>query len=171
MMSWEIRPEISLDYPEVYQTNVDAFGRNAEARLVDRLRTAARPVISLVALTDNIVAGHIMFSSVSIETPGHAELTMGLGPVSVRPEFQGEGIGRDLVATGLDRCRGIQASAVVVLGDPGYYSHFGFMSARNFRLDCEYDFPDEFFMALELADSALGSTSGLVRYHTAFGQV
>jgi len=171
MMSWEIRPEISLDYPEVYQTNVDAFGRNAEARLVDRLRTAARPVISLVALTDNIVAGHIMFSPVSIETPGNAELTMGLGPLSVRPEFQGGGIGRDLVATGLDRCRSVNASAAVVLGDPGYYSHFGFVSAGSFGLGCEYDVPEEVFMALALSDGALNGASGLVRYHTAFGQV
>ena len=171
MMSWEIRPEISLDYPEVYQVNVEAFGGNAEARLVDRLRTAAHPVISLVALADNEVVGHIMFSPVRIETPGQVALAMGLGPLSVRPEFQGGGIGRDLVATGLDRCRGIAAVAVVVLGEPGYYSRFGFMPARTFGLGCEYDIPDEYFMALELIDNALGSASGLVRYHSAFGQV
>ena len=171
MMSWEIRPEISLDYPDVYQVNVDAFGGNAEARLVDRLRTAAHPVISLVALVDNTVAGHILFSPVSIEASGQAQLIMGLGPLSVRPEFQGCGIGRDLVATGLERCRRIAAAAVVVLGEPGYYGRFGFIPASTFGLDSEYDVPNHYFMALELNADALEDASGLVRYHPAFGQV
>ena len=171
MMSWEIRPEISLDYPDVYQVNVDAFGGNAEARLVDRLRTVAHPVISLVALADSEVVGHVMFSPVSIETPCQVELAMGLGPLSVSPEFQGKGIGCDLVATGLDRCRGMTAAAAVVLGEPGYYRRFGFMPAQTVGLGCEYDVPDEYFMVLELIDNALGTASGKVQYHPAFGQV
>ena len=59
---------------------------------------------------------------------------------------------------------------VVVLGHADYYPRFGFVTARRMGLSCEYDVPDEVFMALELIPGALGNRSGLVRYHPVFSR-
>jgi putative acetyltransferase len=92
----------------------------------------------------------------------------GLAPVAVLPEHQGRGIGSRLVRDGLEACRGAGYGAAVVLGEPGYYSRFGFERASAKGLGNEYG-ADEHFMAVELADGALGGAGGTVRYRKEFG--
>ena len=75
---------------------------------------------------------------------------MGLAPMAVLPARQRGGIGSALVRAGLDACRQLGCTTVVVLGHPAYYPRFGFQPASRFALGCEYDVPDEAFMA-ELA--------------------
>ncbi|MCA9269873.1 MAG: N-acetyltransferase, partial [Planctomycetales bacterium] len=72
---------------------------------------------------------------------------------------------------GLAQCNGLGACAVVVLGHPEYYPRFGFVPAVRFDLRCEYDAPEEAFMALELTPGALRGASGVVQYHAAFKNV
>lgn len=153
----------------MYRINESAFGHADEARLVESLTRRARPLLSLVAESGGAIAGHILFTPVTLD--GFAELLMGLAPMAVAPDKQRCGIGSALVRAGLDGCRSLGAAAVVVLGHPGYYPRFGFVPATRFGLRCEYDAPAEAFMALELRPHALAGAGGSVRYHPAFAEL
>ena len=95
-------------------------------------------------------------------------LAMGLAPMAVRPPKQRQGVGAALVREGLVQCRALGCDAVVVLGHPRYYPRFGFLTASRWGLRCEYDVPDEVFMALELRARSLAGKAGVIRYHPAF---
>lgn len=166
-----IRTETIEDQDEIRLVTRLAFGRNNEATLVDSLRMNARPFISLVALVDDQVVGHISFSPVSIESPRGSFNAIGLAPLSVRPECQNQSIGSKLVREGLNRCARIGETNVVVLGHPNYYPRFGFVPASQKGLRCEYDVADEVFMVLELAPNSLAGRTGLVKYHPDFSKV
>ncbi len=96
---------------------------------------------------------------------------MGLGPLSVIPERQGEGIGSALVMAGLEKCKELGYGAVIVLGHPGYYPRFGFMPSVNYGISSEYDVPPEVFMVLELQPGYLQNAPGIIQYHVAFNGV
>src|SRR5262245_13470726 len=96
-----IRFERPSDAVEVRDVNIAAFGREAEADLVEALRRAARPFISLVAENDGAVAGHILFSPVALSSDPDLRIA-GLAPMAVRPKHQRQGIGSALVRAGLD---------------------------------------------------------------------
>ena len=166
-----IRPETPADADAIRAVNRAAFGAEVEVNLVDALRLEASPIISLVADDGGVVIGHIMFSPVSIDgdAPG-APLIMGLAPVAVLPERQRGGIGGALIREGLAACGLRRVAAVVLVGMPEYYPRFGFVPASRFGLTCEYDVPDDVFMALELEAGALAGRRGLVRYHPAFAR-
>lgn len=165
-----IRTEEQKDWDTVHALNVSAFDTPAEANLVDALREEAQPLISLVAEDNAEILGHIMFSPVSL--PGHPELfIMGLAPMAVAPEHQGEGIGSALVRAGLEQCRQLDFGAVVVLGHPAYYPRFGFSPSARFGIGCEYDVPEEVFMIVELNPGYLDAASGKVKYHAAFSDL
>lgn len=170
-MKIEIRKERFSDRRSVDELNVRAFPTDAEARLVDLLREDTRPLISLVGVADSRVVGHVLFSPVNVEKAPGGTLVLGLGPMAVTPELQRRGIGSRLVWEGLDRCRGLQAAAVVVLGHPEYYPRFGFQPARPSGLYFRGPEMDPYFMVLELELGALGALSGEVRYPPAFDRV
>lgn len=162
-----IRDEQAGDVPFIHELNTLAFPTEAEADLVDVLREKARPLISLVAVPGDTVVGHIMFTPV--ELGGNPSLKiMGLAPMAVVPDQQGHGIGSKLVTEGLERCKKIDAGAVVVLGHPHYYPRFGFVAASTMNVDCEYEVPDGAFMILELKTDYLAASEGTIRYHEAF---
>ncbi len=165
-----IRAEKENDQAAVYQVNAAAFETPAEAELVETLRAYAQPLISLVAEVEEAIVGHILFSPVCVSTDTELKM-MGLAPMAVAPAHQRRGIGAALVRAGLERCKALKCSAVVVLGHPEYYPRFGFLSASRFGLCCEYNVPDEVFLALELQPGALADTTGMVQYHTAFRNV
>jgi putative acetyltransferase len=162
-----IRAEQPGDWVAVHRVNESAFETHLEVNLVDALRQQEPAVLSLVAVHDEAVVGHIMFSPVSLsEHPGLR--IMGLAPMAVAPPHQRSGIGSALVRAGLERCKELGFGAVVVLGHPEYYPRFGFLPASRFGIGCEYDVPDEVFMMLELQPGFLDGTSGVIRYHEAF---
>lgn len=171
-----IRAESEADLPAVRRINESAFGRPDEATLVDVLRAAAHPQVSLVAVENAEVVGHIFFSPVTIEpeddvTTTLATMAMGLAPMAVLPPHQNRGIGSRLVREGLLECRRLNCEAVFVLGHPEYYPRFGFVPASRKGLRCEYPVPDEVFMVTELVEGALGGVRGLVKYHPEFGKI
>jgi putative acetyltransferase len=165
-MSWEIRAEKPGDVPAVREVNRLAFGREDEARVVDDLRSGAHARISLVASREDKIIGHVMFSALSIETEYGSVEALALAPVAVVPEAQGQGVGSALIQEGLRRCVGLGHSVVIVLGDPDYYSRFGFSSALARKLRSRYS--GEAFMALELTPQALNGVKGDVRYPPPF---
>jgi putative acetyltransferase len=111
--------------------------------------------------------GHICFSPVTIGDAGESNGCIGLAPMAVLPALQNAGIGSRLVAAGLDECRRRGQSLVVVVGHAAFYPRFGFRPASGLGLTCEYDVPDDVFMALYLDDRP--RPGGRVRYHRAFG--
>jgi putative acetyltransferase len=162
-----IRLERPADIAAIRAVNRAAFETSLEADLVDALRERAQPIISLVADAAGSIVGHILFSPVTLS--GHAALKiMGLAPMAVRPARQRRGIGSALVRAGLERCRQLGCSAVVVLGHAEYYPRFDFVPASHFGIGCEYDVPDDVFMALELEPGTLRGKSGTIRYHAVF---
>lgn len=162
-----VRAERAADRDAVRTVNESAFETPAEAGLVDALREQARPLVSLVAEEGGAVAGHILFSPVTL--PGYPQLhIMGLAPMAVAPGCQRRGLGSALVRAGLAACAELGCGAVVVLGHPEYYPRFGFRPAAEFGLGCEYEVPREAFMALELVPGYLEGAAGTLRYHTAF---
>lgn len=163
----DIRDERAVDIAAVHAVNRAAFETEAEANLVDALRSRASPYISLVAVDAGAIVGHVFFSPVTLSD--HAELKlMGLAPMAVLPELQRRGIGAALVRAGLERCRALGCDAVVVLGHAEYYPRFGFVPASRFGITSEYDVPDDVFMVLELTEGSLRDRSGLIKYDPAF---
>jgi len=149
----------------------EAFGQSNEADLVDALRRRAALTLSLVALRENEVVGHIVFSPVTIESDESSFDAIGLGPMAVLPPHQGKGIGSQLVRTGLELCRKAGHEIVVVLGHPDFYGRFGFVPTRHRGLHCEFDVPDDVFMVMELRQDALAGRGGLVKYQPEFKSV
>ncbi len=150
----------------VFAVNAAAFDTEAEAELVDVVRATAEPLISLVATSCGTIAGHILFSPVTVE--GTERQAMGLGPMAVAPEHQRRGIGSRLVRAGLDACRAIGEQVVVVLGHAEYYPRFGFEPARARGLWYRGEQFDPHFFVAELEPGALDGWSGQVRYHPEF---
>jgi len=165
-----IRAETAGDIPAVRRVNELAFGQPDEADLVDALRAAACPHISLVAVSHEQVVGHIFFSPVTLEAEAVAPAIFGLAPMAVLPERQNQGIGSQLVREGLRECQRVGCEVVVVVGHPEYYPRFGFIPASRKGLRCEFTVPDEVFMVAELRPNAL-SGPGRVKYRPEFGGV
>jgi putative acetyltransferase len=158
-----IREEQPADYKAIRAVVAAAFGQTVEADLVDGLRADGDGVISLVAVDEDRIIGHVMFSRMIAPFPA-----LGLAPVAVLPGRECSGIGSALIRTGLDAAKHHGWQAVFVLGEPGYYRRFGFEPALARGFDCAYSGP--YLMALALGD-ALPVTTGRVEYAAAFGRL
>jgi putative acetyltransferase len=159
-----IRPENPGDFDAVHRLLLDSFGREAEARLVDRLRASGKIAAALVAEENARILGHVVFSKIVNDTEACEVGAWALAPLAVEPAFQRLGIGSALVSAGLERCRLERQARVLVLGDPVYYARFGFVPAARFGLKCPFPARDNGFMAIELEPGAWAKASGTVRY-------
>jgi putative acetyltransferase len=160
-----VREEIPADVGGIREVHCAAFGRDKEAQLVDRLRSDGLVTVSVVADDNRNVVGHVLFSELSIETKAGVLSAVALAPLAVIPTRQREGIAHSLVRFGLHRCREMGKVAVLVLGDPKYYSRFGFEARMTSKL--VGPFAGAHWMGLELIDGAL-SHAGSLRYPDAF---
>jgi putative acetyltransferase len=168
---WLVRRERPDDLAAVRQVHERAFGRRQEADLVDALRMRGKAVLSLVAVEDDRIVGHILFSRVTIDSGDRTSPAVGLAPMAVLPERQRRGIGSQLVTTGLVECRNAGYDCVVVLGHAAYYPRFGFVPASRYGLKSEYEVPDEAFMIWAIDERVLRDRAGLVRYQPEFRDV
>jgi putative acetyltransferase len=164
-MDPRIRAETPDDVADIDAVTVAAFrdaphSEHTEHLIVAALRRSGALSVSLVAEHDGAVVGHVAASPVSI-SDGSAGW-YGLGPVSVHPELQRTGIGSRLIRAALQDLRERRAAGCVVLGDPAYYSRFGFVPVAGLSLP---GVPAEYFQALSLGASI---AHGQVRYHAAF---
>jgi putative acetyltransferase len=166
-----VRPEKSEDIPSIRIVIERAFGRPAEADLVDALRRNGKAAISLVAEDDGRIVGHILFSPVTLQSKETGLTGIGLAPLAVNPERQNQRVGTMLMEHGLRRCREVDYPFVVVLGHPDYYPRFGFVSASSFGIKSEYDVDDEVFMVMELREGALTGCAGVAKYQPEFNEV
>jgi len=163
-----IRPEIPGDVDSIRHVSEQAFGQKAEADLVEKLRNRGALTLSLVAVRNNEVEGHIAFSPVVIESD--CSSFDALAPVAVLPAYQRQGIGGQLVRAGLEGCRDLGHEIVVVLGHPTYYPRFGFAPAGPKSIGCEFEAPEGAFMVLELREGALAGRGGVVKFQPEFSE-
>jgi putative acetyltransferase len=143
-----IRNETEADVNAIGEVTATAFkilavSSHTEQFIIEALRAAKALTLSLVAERDGRVIGHIAFSPVNLSdgTIGW----YGLGPVSVLPEYQREGIGKALIQEGLSRLKALGASGCCLVGHPHYYIKFGFKNAAELVLE---GVPPEVFFAL-----------------------
>ena len=164
-MNIDIRAEIPADVPAIEAVTISAFlnaphsGHN-EQFIVRALRETGQLTVSLVAVADGGVIGHVAASPVCVSdgTPGWC----GLGPISVLPKHQGRGVGARLMRETLRVLQQKGAAGCVVLGEPAYYGRFGFLA------DPALVFPgvaSEYFQVLSFGSSR---PRGVVTYHVAF---
>jgi putative acetyltransferase len=124
-----IRCETGADVEAIREVTVSAFktleiSRQTEQFIIEALRAAKALAVSLVAEVDGRVAGHIAFSPVTMSDG--TRNCYGLGPLSVLPAYQRQGIGTALMQEGLSRLRSLNARGCCVVGHPDYYGKFGF---------------------------------------------
>lgn len=157
-----IRPEQAGDAPAVRSVHQAAFPTPVEADLVDRLRAAGKVAVSLVAVDDERIVGHILFSPVTFDPPVDV-VAFGLAPMAVMPGHEKHGVGRRLVQNGLAECHARGACMVVVLGDPPYYQRFGFERASRHGLRNEFGV-EEAFMVFMLESGRHPEPGSMVKY-------
>jgi len=161
-----IRPETPADIAAIRDVTDRAFAghpysEGTEATIVDALRSQHGLAISLVAERDGRILGHVAFSPASAadRSPGW----YALGPLSVEPRVQGQGIGSRLVIEGLRRLRELSASGCILVGNTKYYARFGFVAAPG---NAPPGVPSDHFMVLTLGSEP---PQTLIGFHGAFG--
>ena len=163
-----IREEQPQDIEAISELNVRAFGQTQEADLADKLRQNCNDLLSLVAVMQNQVVGHILFSPATIESRQRTVHGKALAPMAVLPEYQRQGIGSKLVRTGIEKLKEWQCPFIIVLGHAEYYPRFGFEPASRHGIRSEWEVPDDVFMILVLNEPDFNSISGVAKYRPEF---
>jgi putative acetyltransferase len=160
-----IRKETAADIDSITEVTIAAFenhpiSNHTEQFIIMALRSAGALAISLVAEIDGRVVGHIAFSPMRVSdgTTGW----YGLGPVSVLPEYQKQGIGKSLINEGLSSLREMEGQGCALVGDPNYYKKFGFKNCPELVHE---GIPQEVFLALPFTDKI---PKGIVVFHEGY---
>ncbi|MCJ7518683.1 MAG: N-acetyltransferase [Anaerolineaceae bacterium] len=164
-----IREEKPQDIGRIREINDAAFSQPNEGQIVDWIRESCLDTLSLVAVMNGKIVGHIFFSPVEIESQSWIVKGMGLAPMAVTPDYQNQGIGSQLVCEGLSKVKKKGYPFVVVLGYPAFYPRFGFQQASGLGLKCQWkDVPDEAFMAIIFNEEKMKGVAGVARYRDEF---
>ena len=160
-----LRKETVADIEAITEVTIAAFknhpiSNHTEQFIINALRDADALTISLVAEIEGRVVGHIAFSPVII-SDGTKDW-YGLGPVSVLPEYQKQGIGKSLINEGLSLLKQLGGKGCALVGDPNYYKRFGF---KNFPELVHEGVPQEVFLALSFNEKV---PQGIVVFHEGF---
>jgi len=160
-----IRKETNADIDAIANVTIAAFktlqiSNHTEQYIINALRAAGALTISLVAEIDGRVVGHIAFSPVTISDGSMG--WYGLGPISVLPENQKQGIGKSLINKGLSLLKELGGQGCALVGDPNYYKRFGF---HNFPELIHEGVPQEVFLALPFTEKV---PHGIVVFHKGF---
>lgn len=158
-----IRRETATDHQAVRHLLEDAFPTGDEARLVDRLRADGDLVFALVAEQAGAIIGYIAFSVMKSPFPA-----LGLAPLAVEAAERGRGVAERLVRSALEALGEGHWRAAFVLGDPAYYSRFGFSADDALGYECVYAGPH--FLAMPFGPE-MPTRTGEVAYATAFADL
>ena len=147
-MEWHIRPAEAADAAPINDLVRAAFGA-AEGQEIAELVASllvdatAEPRLSMVAVHDATVVGHVLFTRADVESPQGRVRGSILAPLAVLPDYQSRGIGGRLIAEGVSRLEATDTALLFVLGDPGYYGRHGFRPAAGMGLQAPYPMPAE----------------------------
>jgi putative acetyltransferase len=160
-----LRKETVADVEAITEVTIAAFknhpiSKHTEQFIINALRDANALAISLVAEIDGRVVGHIAFSPVII-SDGTKDW-YGLGPISVLPDYQKQGIGRSLIDEGLSLLKDMGGKGCALVGDPNYYKRFGF---KNYPELVHDGVPQEVFLALPFNEKV---PQGTIVFHEGF---
>ncbi len=161
-----IRTEGDGDHKVVFEVVRSAFGEDTEAELVDLIRSRDEALVSLVAESDGLIAGHVLISPIEM-IPTFKGRLGGVAPLSVLPSLQNQGIGKLLMKAVISQSLSLGLDALFLLGNPAYYSRFGFVTSH---IQNEYGATGA-FMHMELRKGCLEGTTGLAKYVSAFAEV
>jgi putative acetyltransferase len=168
-----IRPERRSEFARLHELVKTAFAtakvsNGDEQNFVDRLRAGGDyiPELALVAEDEGALIGHIMLTRTFVSTAKGPRPALLLAPLCVVLERRRRGVGARLIEAALDRARKLGHGAVALVGDPAYYSRFGFRPCASFGIANANGIPDPYVMALELAPGALADAAGSIAFQT-----
>ena len=175
-MNVKIRRETQNDHEIVFELVKGAFANEAysdhsEHFLVERLRQSEAfiPGLSMVAELDNRVVGYILLTKIQIKNDQKSFDSLALAPVAVLPEYQGKGIGGQLITEAHEQARALGFRSIVLLGHQHYYPRFGYKRSSEYSIRLPFEAPEENCMVLELLEGGLNGVSGTVVYAKEFG--
>ncbi len=165
----EIRQSTEADRDGIENIHMKAFGKEKGREIADLVNglfddETAKPSLSLVAVGNERLIGHILYTKAAIT--GKSVSIQLLAPLAVLPDVQGKGVGGRLISEGLDRLKKSGTDLVFVLGHPGYYPRCGFATAGVLGFKAPYPIPDEHadaWMVQELKKGVVGSVKGRVQ--------
>ena len=167
----KIRVATESDRCEILNIHKHAFGNEKGpviSKLVDDLLDdeTAKPILSLVAVDDNNLIGHILYTKAIITQSEASVSAQILAPLAILPDLQKCGIGQKLINEGLKQLKTSGTELVFVLGHPTYYPRCGFAPAGKQGFEAPYPIPDEYsaaWMVQELNGDVLGNINGKVK--------
>jgi len=168
----EIRSERPDDYDEIAHLVREAFWNVYQPGCVEhyivhemRQDPAFIPSLAFVATLKGKLVGHIVYAKSHIVTKGGLHIaTIMFGPISVHPEYQGRGIGSELIHHSLKEAARLGHQLVCITGDPAYYSRFGFIRASDKGIhmrEIDPQDPAPYFMIKPLTSLNLESYRGM----------
>ncbi|EEX34760.1 MULTISPECIES: GNAT family N-acetyltransferase [Vibrio] len=162
-----IRTEAPADILAVDRLLKSAFETETEADLVMRLRENGRRTLSLVACNDEgELVGHVMFSPVTLN--GEDLNWQCLAPLAIKADYRRQGLAAELVKEGLESLKEFGYPACVVLGEPEYYSRFGFEASEKYSFCCQWEASAGAFQVLALAENEFTDRSGRIEFSPEF---
>jgi len=167
MINLQLRKALKSDGPSISAIAIAAFGDREGPEISELIANllkdpTAQPLLSLVAAANDLVVGHILFTAVQIPAQPNAAI---LAPLAVHPDYQNQGIGGQLIKTGLQQLQASGTELVFVLGHPGYYPRHGFSAAGIQGFSAPYPIPPEHadaWMVQALCPGIIGQVRGQV---------
>jgi len=174
-MNITIQQESNSDHKIVFELIRAAFKEEKysdqkEHFLVAHLRnsTAFIPALSLVAVVENKIVGHILLTKIKIKNQEDTVDSLALAPVSVLPSFQKKGIGSQLITYAHQRAKDLGFKSIILVGHKDYYPRFGYQPLGQYGITLPFELPPENCFGIELVENALKAIEGVVEYPKAF---
>lgn len=172
-MSITIRVETPEDHKTVYDLIETAFktAKVADGNEQDfyaTLKNSPRfiPDLALVAEENGHIAGQVMLTHFSVTRPdGTTHPSLLLAPIAVAENYRGKNVGASLIQESFNRARALGFDSIFLLGDPTYYSRFGFRPTVDFGILCKDDIPPHYIQAVELTPHALQNAAGMIDFN------
>jgi predicted N-acetyltransferase YhbS len=167
-----IRSEIETDSKQIHELVKSAFFKKDKIihfnawQLVDNIRNSSyfNRELSLVAVYRGGIVGHILLTPLKIENGQKEYDSITMSPLSVMPQFQNKGIGRQLISEGFRRAKALGYRSIIVLGHASFLTKFGFELASKWHICIEDHFTNKSLFALELVKNELSEVTGTVKY-------
>lgn len=167
-----VRVERKADYEDISEVVKSAFYREDkdidfnEWKLVENIRDSEYFIeeLSLVAIFNDKVVGHILFTPMEIINEQEKYKSLALAPIAVKPQFQNKGIGHQLINEGIKKAKELGYGSIIVMGHPTFYTKFGFELASKWHIGIDDNFDSKYLFALELRRGELSKIKGIIKY-------